>query len=139
MSGFGAKLRFDITAKADAAVAPRRRPPVKSRNEPANARQYDGHHMLQPLEIAVAQPVCVPGDVAANVVAHRDVVGEADARLVVFPELSISGYVLDSPALDVTADVFAPLVGTCADRHTIGLIGADWCRRLQGHTHRRAH
>jgi hypothetical protein len=71
---------------------------VEGGNERTDARQYHGRHMLRPLEIAVAQPSCVPGDVAANVVAHCDVVGEADARLVVFPELSITGYVLDSPA-----------------------------------------
>jgi predicted amidohydrolase len=47
--------------------------------------------MLQPLDIAVAQPSCVPGNLAAAVEVHCDAVRDADARLIVIPELSLSG------------------------------------------------
>lgn len=48
--------------------------------------------MREPLPIAVAQPLCVPYDVAANAAAHAAAVRSAGARVVVFPELSLTGY-----------------------------------------------
>jgi len=52
--------------------------------------------MREPLRIAVAQPLCVPYDVAANAVTHAATVRSAGARVVVFPELSLTGYELDA-------------------------------------------
>ena len=53
--------------------------------------------------LAAAQTIAVPGDVAANVAHHVRLVhaaAEARARVLVFPELSLTGYELDlAPAL----------------------------------------
>jgi predicted amidohydrolase len=77
-----------------------------------------------PLPIAVAQPVCLAGDVAANAVAHADAVRAAGARVVVFPEMSLTGYELDVPVLDPADRRLAPLVEACAATGTIALAGA---------------
>jgi predicted amidohydrolase len=55
--------------------------------------------MREPLRIAVAQPVCVRHDVAGNAVRHARVVRSARARVVVFPELSLTGYELDAASI----------------------------------------
>ena len=55
--------------------------------------------LREPLVIAVAQPLCVPYDVAVNAVTHAATVRSAGARVVVFPELSLTGYELDAPAI----------------------------------------
>ena len=56
-----------------------------------------GAETRTPLRLAVAQPPCVPLDVAANARAHAAAVRAAGARVVVFPELSLTGYELDAP------------------------------------------
>jgi predicted amidohydrolase len=49
------------------------------------------------MRTVLAQLASMPGDVAANLVAVRETIGaNADADLVVFPELFLSGYMLDS-------------------------------------------
>lgn len=51
-----------------------------------------------PLTVAIAQMKAVPGDVAANVAVTVELIGHARAKgaaLVVFPELSLTGYELD--------------------------------------------
>ena len=65
------------------------------------------------LRVAVAQPATAFGGVRANVAAHRDAVAAAGARLVVFPELSLTGYDLAAPDVDPTGDELAPLVAAC--------------------------
>ncbi|MFI7024920.1 carbon-nitrogen hydrolase family protein [Micromonospora sp. NPDC049900] len=77
-----------------------------------------------PLRIAVAQPSCVAYDVAANVSAHAALVHAADCRVVVFPELSLTGYELDAPPLDPTDPRLAPLVEACGRTGTLALAGA---------------
>ena len=44
------------------------------------------------LTVAVAQPATVTGDLAANALRHAEAVVSSGARLVVFPELSLTGY-----------------------------------------------
>jgi predicted amidohydrolase len=68
--------------------------------------------MRRPLTIAVAQP-------APGLDAHVDAIERADARLVVFPELSTTGYELDAEAPDLR-----PIVDACAATGTIALVGA---------------
>jgi predicted amidohydrolase len=77
-----------------------------------------------PLTLAVAQPACVPLDVSANVVAHEVLIRAAAARVVVFPELSLTGYELDAPVLDPDDPRLAPLVDACAMTGTTALVGA---------------
>jgi len=77
-----------------------------------------------PLLLAVAQPECVPYDVAANASAHADLVRRAGARVVVFPELSLTGYELDAPPLAADDPRLGPLVEACADTGSVALAGA---------------
>lgn len=76
------------------------------------------------LGLAVAQPVCTLGDVAANAVAHAEVVRRAGARVVVFPEMSLTGYLLDADVVDASDARLAPLVTACAGTGTLALAGA---------------
>lgn len=80
--------------------------------------------MLRPLRVAVAQPAVVLGDLPAAVGAHVDAVDRAGARLVVFPELSLTGYVLDAPPVALDDPAWEPLVSACADHGTTALVGA---------------
>ncbi|MFD4531312.1 carbon-nitrogen hydrolase family protein [Kitasatospora sp. NPDC058397] len=78
--------------------------------------------------VAVAQPACAdagrPDTVAVNVERHAQTVREAAARLVVFPELSLTGYDLAAPALGPADPRLAPLVAACAATGTTALVGA---------------
>ncbi len=80
--------------------------------------------MREPLLIAAAQPLCVPYDVAANAAAHAAAVHSALARVVIFPELSLTGYELDAPAIEPADPRLAPLVDACAETGALALVGA---------------
>ncbi|WP_199839828.1 carbon-nitrogen hydrolase family protein [Streptomyces sp. XY431] len=82
-----------------------------------------------PLTVAVAQPACAepgrPDTVAVNVERHAAAVREAGAaRLVVFPELSLTGYDLAAPSVDPSDERLAPLVAACAATGATALVGA---------------
>jgi predicted amidohydrolase len=79
---------------------------------------------MRSLIIAVAQPRVAPLDVAANVLVHAAAVRAASARVVVFPELSLTGYELDAPVIAVDDPRLAPLVAACAATDTVALVGA---------------
>jgi predicted amidohydrolase len=74
--------------------------------------------------VAAAQPHCVALDVASNAQTHAEVVRDAGARLVVFPELSLTGYELDAPDADPAAPELEPLIAACADTGALALAGA---------------
>jgi predicted amidohydrolase len=80
------------------------------------------------MTVAAAQPAIVAGDLAANVAAHAEVVRASGARLIVFPEMSLTGYVLDAPAVAADDPVLAPLIAACAEADAVALVGAplDW-------------
>ena len=80
--------------------------------------------MREPLTIAVAQPPCVPCDVAANALTHAVAIHAAGARVVVFPELSLTGYELDAPAISPGDLRLAPIVEACAATGSLALVGA---------------
>jgi predicted amidohydrolase len=80
--------------------------------------------MREPLVIAVAQPLCRPYDVAVNAATHAATVFAAGARVVVFPELSLTGYELDAPAISVDDPRLAPIVEACAETGSLALVGA---------------
>jgi predicted amidohydrolase len=80
--------------------------------------------MRAPLIIAVAQPPCLPCDVAANAAMHAATVRSAGARVVVFPELSLSGYEFDAPAITVEDSRLVPLLEACVETGTLALVGA---------------
>jgi predicted amidohydrolase len=77
-----------------------------------------------PLSIAVAQPRCVPHDVRANAAIHADAVRGARSRVVVFPELSLTGYELEATTVDPEAAALDPLVRACGETGSIALVGA---------------
>ncbi|MFD9466696.1 nitrilase-related carbon-nitrogen hydrolase [Streptomyces sp. NPDC060027] len=64
--------------------------------------------MPEPLAVAVAQPRCASPDVAANAVLHAEAVRGAGARVVVFPELSLTGYDLAALAVAWTIPASPP-------------------------------
>ncbi len=80
--------------------------------------------MTAPITVAVAQPRCVPHDVRANAAAHADAVRRAQARVVVFPELSLTGYELDAAAVRVDDERLLPIVEACARTGAVALVGA---------------
>ena len=83
--------------------------------------------MRAPLIVAVAQPPCTPHDVAANAWAHAAAIrapGAAGARVVVFPELSLTGYELDADPVDPGDERLQPIVQACADTGATALVGA---------------
>ncbi|HTT50920.1 MAG TPA: carbon-nitrogen hydrolase family protein [Streptosporangiaceae bacterium] len=80
--------------------------------------------MRTPLSVAVAQPLCVPYDVAANAATHAAAIRGAAARVVVFPELSLTGYELDAPAITSRDPRLEPIVEACADTGSLALVGA---------------
>jgi predicted amidohydrolase len=63
--------------------------------------------MREPLTIAVAQPRCVPYDVAANAAAHARAIRAADA-----PPVTV-----DDPRLEA-------IVAACQETRTLALVGA---------------
>lgn len=80
--------------------------------------------MREPLRVAVAQPLCVPYDVGQNAMAHAAAVRAAAARVVVFPELSLTGYELEAPALTAQDPRLCPLAEACAETGSVALAGA---------------
>lgn len=80
--------------------------------------------MPEPLVIAVAQPPCVPYDVGGNAVTHAATIRAAGARVVVFPELSLTGYELDAPAIAADDPRLAPIAEACAEAGSLALVGA---------------
>ena len=63
-------------------------------------------------------------DLAANVAAHVEAVRRAGARLIAFPELSLTGYDLDADPVDVSDPALLPLVEACASVGAVALVGA---------------
>lgn len=83
-----------------------------------------------PLRVAVAQPLTRLGDLAGNVAAHVAAVLGASSRLVVFPELSLTGYAYDAPVVDPRSPALVPLVKACAEADCVALVGAPLRLRL---------
>lgn len=79
---------------------------------------------LAPLTVAAAQPDLRPGDLAFNARAHADAVRSAAARLVVFPELSLSSYAMAAPAVAVDDPALESIVEACAETGSVALAGA---------------
>ncbi|MDG4825028.1 carbon-nitrogen hydrolase family protein [Asanoa sp. WMMD1127] len=77
-----------------------------------------------PLTIAVAQPHTVTTDVAANATEHATAIRTTNARVVVFPELSLTGYALDAPTVALDDPRLTPIVAACAATGTTALAGA---------------
>lgn len=76
------------------------------------------------LTIAVAQPLVIAHDVLGNAEQHAEAVRLAASRVVVFPEMSLTGYELDAPPVDPGDERLGPLVAACADTRSVALAGA---------------
>ncbi|MEU6085049.1 carbon-nitrogen hydrolase family protein [Streptomyces sp. NPDC047108] len=80
--------------------------------------------MREPLTLAVAQPLCASHDIARNAKAHAEAVRSAGARVVVFPELSLTGYELEAEAITADDARLDPVVAACAETGAWALVGA---------------
>jgi predicted amidohydrolase len=80
--------------------------------------------MRVPLTVAVAQPRCTSYDVQANAMAHAAAIRAANAEVVIFPELSMTGYELDAEPISLDDPLLTPIVDACADTGSLALIGA---------------
>jgi predicted amidohydrolase len=77
-----------------------------------------------PLTVAAAQPACVPGDVRSNALEHARMIRLAAARVVVFPELSLTGYELGAQAVSPGDPALAAVAEACRETGAIALAGA---------------
>lgn len=82
------------------------------------------HPGRPPLRLAVAQPASALHDLRANVAAHAALVLAAGAQVVVFPEMSLTGYDMAAAAVSVDDLALAPLVAACLQTGTTALVGA---------------
>lgn len=80
--------------------------------------------MREPLVIAVAQPESILYDIPGNAERHAAAVRECDARVAVFPELSLSGYEMDAPAIGSADRRLAPIIEACRETGSVALVGA---------------
>lgn len=80
--------------------------------------------MRFPLRVAAAQPACAAYDVATNAATHACIVRAAQARVVVFPELSLTGYELDAEAVALDDVALVPRVQACAATGAVASVGA---------------
>lgn len=86
----------------------------------------------EPLTIAAVQVASHPGDLVATVTEHaREIADAADAgaTVVLFPELSLTGYepdVIDLHRMRISPEdpVLAPLSAICRERRVHALVGA---------------
>jgi predicted amidohydrolase len=77
-----------------------------------------------PLTVAAAQPACAPADVRSNALEHARLIRQAAARVVVFPELSLTGYELGAQAVSPDDPELAVIAEACSETGAIALAGA---------------
>ena len=76
------------------------------------------------MSVAAVQPGCAARNVALNVRGHADAVRAAQSRIVVFPEMSLTGYELDADAVSYDDVALAPIVEACSATGALALVGA---------------
>jgi predicted amidohydrolase len=84
------------------------------------------------LRLAVAQPRSILGDLVNNVAEHAVLVGSVEARVVVFPELSLTGYDMNVAPVAEDDPVLVPLVDTRRRANSIALVGAPTAGTFDG-------
>ncbi|MEV2226932.1 carbon-nitrogen hydrolase family protein [Nocardia vinacea] len=82
-----------------------------------------GGGRLSVIRVAVAQPTTVLGAVTNNIAAHTAAVQRAASDLVVFPEMSLTGYDMNAPTIAVDDARLVPLIGACRETSTVALAG----------------
>lgn len=86
--------------------------------------EHAGEGRAAGLRLAVAQPLIRSRAIEANAVAHAELIERAEARVVVFPELSLTGYELDASPVRPDDDRLAAIVAACAHTGALALVGA---------------
>jgi predicted amidohydrolase len=76
------------------------------------------------LTVSAAQPCTISRDLVGNAQRHADLIRRSRARLVVFPELSLTGYELCVDAITPYDSRWAPIIGACAEVRATALVGA---------------
>lgn len=84
--------------------------------------------VLDPLRVATIAPEVCSTDLAATVGSHAASVRAARADLVVFPELSLTGYHLGAAPVGLSNPALVPLVEACAATQAVALVGAPVVR-----------
>ncbi len=74
--------------------------------------------------VAAAQPESISDDLVGNVIRHADAVLAARCRLIVFPELSLTGHELEAQPVSLEDSVLAPLIKACRANGSLALVGA---------------
>ncbi len=104
-----------------------------------NTPSTSGHPSARtPLTVAAVQMAPVYGDVAANLAKHGDLIADARARgaeLIVFPELSLTGYQVGPGALDLAMAAddarLRALARAAGDAYAlVGLVEEDRAARV---------
>ncbi len=80
--------------------------------------------MESTLALGLGQPNSRLGDVAFNVTEHAQVVRDLESHVVVFPELSLTGYGMCQAVIDPDDPVLEPLINACAASSAVALAGA---------------
>ncbi|HEY5195237.1 MAG TPA: nitrilase-related carbon-nitrogen hydrolase [Solirubrobacteraceae bacterium] len=80
--------------------------------------------MQAPLLVAVAQPRCAAKDMHSNARAHAELIRRVRARVVIFPELSLTGYELDADPIALDDCVLDIVVRACEETQSVALVGA---------------
>lgn len=85
--------------------------------------------MRRSLTIAVAQLRAYRYDLARNAEVLAKTIRGADARVVVFPEPSLTGYHLDAPRTSHEDLCLQQIIDACAHTGSIALVGATAAAR----------
>lgn len=80
--------------------------------------------MVATLTIAAAQPSTIGHDVVGNAERHAEAIRAAGARVVAFPEMSLTGYEFDAEPLQASDRRLHPIVNACAESGSVALAGA---------------
>lgn len=80
--------------------------------------------MRPALSVAAVQPACTAHDVTGNARVHAEAVRDADARVVLFPEMSLTGYELDAEAVGLDDVALGVIVQACGATGSLALVGA---------------
>lgn len=78
----------------------------------------------QQLKLAVVQPEIKSHNLWHNVTSHVAAIRRAEAQVVVFPELSLTGYELDATPVDLSDERLEPLLMACGEANCVALTGA---------------
>ena len=85
--------------------------------------------------MAVAQPNSMLGDLEYNIRQHVAAIEGTDAEVMVFPELSLTGYGMEVEAIDLEDPRLSPLADVCRSSGCVALVGAATTDSPGQHSH----